>query len=25
MEMDRQGDPYAGTQNLIDMTLKNLS
>lgn len=25
MEMDRQGDPYAGTQNLIDMTLKYLA
>jgi len=25
MEMDRKGDPYAGTQNLIDMTLKYLA
>ena len=25
MEMDRQGDPYAGTQKLIDLTLKNLA
>jgi sugar phosphate isomerase/epimerase len=25
MEMDRQGDPYAGTQNLIDMSLKYLA
>lgn len=25
MEMDRQGDPYAGTQKLIDMSLENLA
>ena len=25
MEMDRQGDPYGGTQNLIDLTLKYLA
>lgn len=25
MEMDRQGDPYAGTQKLIDLSLKYLS
>ena len=25
MEMDRQGDPYAGTQKLIDMSLQYLA